>query len=465
MSGLFAITEEEARASLKNERLDLAVIHLVLEGIRSTGGGNATVIRGHIDAYPRIREALARLGIDVTLYVAEIPVAESHPLRDRKSEARYIPALEAMGGEFGILADYTAGLPLACDWSPQLGQVGLSWYPASASGATLAVNWGRRHRAAVLFANDCMYAMAPIYASLAAEAMGQDLVSCWIAHSSSHLHEMPHPNPERFQVEAAVIQTAKVRADIRIGLISEFMGRHLKEEFGAKADTLVPAGNGVDLRSDAFRQREPVEIRGVLERYGVPLDKPLAMTWGRPVPYKRLELLLEACKRIEGTFHPVVVAHPVNELLTGTRDRLDLECTFIDAFDFEVVASLLQYERTEAAAILSYGEPCGIVPMEARALARRTGPVLVVTDTGGLPEQVKDGVDGFVVRQDDPEALAETLTKIRGLPEAERARIREAGYATVKRRYTWESQIVTTLSSLVPHVRAIEDPLREVLEK
>ena len=43
--------------------------------------------------------------------------------------------------------------------------------PYLASGATLAVNWGKKHQAAVLFGNDCMFAMSPVYASMAAEAL------------------------------------------------------------------------------------------------------------------------------------------------------------------------------------------------------------------------------------------------------------------------------------------------------
>ncbi|MHC4945199.1 MAG: glycosyltransferase family 4 protein [Planctomycetota bacterium] len=463
MKSVFDLTPAEAVATLKNQPLDLAVVHLVLEGIRSKGGGNATVIRGHIDAYPAIQKALAAHDIRITPYVAEIPVADSHPLRDRESEARYIPAIEALGGEFGYLADYTFGLPLANDWSPQLGQVHQSWYPASASGASLAINWGKRHDATLLFGNDCMFAMSPVYASMAAEGLGMDLMSCWIAHSSSFLHELPRPNPERFQVESAVVQWSKVQPHVKIGVISDFMGRHLAAEFGARDDTLAPTGNGVDLNSPLFRQRTQEEIKPLLEKHGVPLDRPLAMTWGRPVPYKRLDLLLKACKKIEGEYYPVVIAHPVNELLLSARDELDLDCALIDAYDFELVAALLQWEYTLAACILSFNEPCGIVPMEARALARQNGPVLVVTDTGGLPEQVEDGKDGFVVKQDDAEALASVLKHIKGLDDGARARIREQGYETVRRKYTWKRQILRTLSHLVPHVRSLEKDLSKQL--
>jgi len=462
MESIFDLSVEGAADSLKRKPLDLAVIHLVLEGIRSTGGGNAAVIRGHIDAWPGLKDKLAEQGINVTVYVAEIPVADSHPMRDRKSEATYIPALEKMGGEFGYLADYTFGLPLANDWSPQLGQVGLSWYPASASGATMAINWGKKHQAAVLFCNDCMYAMSPIYASMAATGLGMDLVSCWIAHSSSFLHEGPIPNPERFQVESAVIHWAKVLPQVKLGRISDFMGRHLVKEFGARESTIIPTGNGVDLSNPIFKQRSQDEIRRILEKHGVPLDKPLAVTWGRPVPYKRLENLLKACKEIEGELHPVIIAFPMNDLITGTRDELGIECTLIDAFDMELVACFLQWERCMAAAILSYGEPCGIVPMEARALSKETGSILVVTDTGGLPEQVTHGKDGFIVKQDDAKDLAETLITIKKLSDEERAVIRRQGFETVRSNYTWDSQIITTLSHIVPHVKAVESELRKV---
>ena len=55
--------------------------------------------------------------------------------------------------------------------------------------------------------------------------------------------------------------------------------------------------------------------------------------------------------------------------------------------------------------VCSRAEPFGLVTLEAMAQGR---PV-VVTDTGGSPEIVRDGVEGFLVPPGDAEALARRL--------------------------------------------------------
>jgi glycosyltransferase involved in cell wall biosynthesis len=42
----------------------------------------------------------------------------------------------------------------------------------------------------------------------------------------------------------------------------------------------------------------------------------------------------------------------------------------------------------------------------------------VVTDLGGMPELVRDGVDGLVVPHDDPRALADALHRLEADPAA-----------------------------------------------
>lgn len=59
-----------------------------------------------------------------------------------------------------------------------------------------------------------------------------------------------------------------------------------------------------------------------------------------------------------------------------------------------------------------FDEPFGIAALEGMASAR---PV-VVTAVGGMPEFVRDGLDGFVIRPDDPQELADRIALLLGNP-------------------------------------------------
>ncbi|SCW39326.1 Glycosyltransferase involved in cell wall bisynthesis [Sphingobium faniae] len=81
-------------------------------------------------------------------------------------------------------------------------------------------------------------------------------------------------------------------------------------------------------------------------------------------------------------------------------------------------------------------ESFGVAIIEASACAL---PV-VVSDAGGLPEVVEQGVTGFVIPRDDPAALAERLCELAADP-ALRAQLGQAGRARVARLYEWSDSV------------------------
>ena len=81
----------------------------------------------------------------------------------------------------------------------------------------------------------------------------------------------------------------------------------------------------------------------------------------------------------------------------------------------------------------SANEGTPVVAIEALAAGR---PV-VATRVGGVPDVVREGVDGFLVPAGDVEQLAERLARLAGDPEL-RARMGEAGRESVPERYAVE---------------------------
>jgi glycosyltransferase involved in cell wall biosynthesis len=64
---------------------------------------------------------------------------------------------------------------------------------------------------------------------------------------------------------------------------------------------------------------------------------------------------------------------------------------------------------------------------------------VVGTDHGGIPEAVVDGVNGYLVRERDPAALAERLTALLADP-ALGQRLGTAGREMAKRQYELHAQ-------------------------
>jgi glycosyltransferase involved in cell wall biosynthesis len=368
--------------------------------------------------------------------------------------------IDEMQGVLEFLPNYTVGDEPKGAWGvPNLGGME-NWKVQCAAGASAGLNIASRHDCAFMYCHDSSYSLAPIYATLQANAFQADLVACYVVHATALTHEMPLPNPERLMAESAAVHWAKISPRTKLGKVSEFMAQHLVKDYGAEPKTIIPTGNGVNPTDPYFRQRTPMEIRAKLEEFGVPLDRPLLVSFGRSVPYKRHDLLLKAAAHLKGQVHPVLMTFPHYQELHDLRAALDIEATLVTSFDKELMASLLQWENSVITALLAYNEPCGLIPMEARILSRNGGPILVVSDSGGLVEQVTDGVDGFISKQDDFDDIARVMHKVLQLSPERRKEIRKGGLEKVLEHYTWSSQIIQTLGSCIPHVAAVSEDVR-----
>jgi glycosyltransferase involved in cell wall biosynthesis len=265
---------------------------------------------------------------------------------------------------------------------------------------------------------------------------------------------------------------AKVSGTVRIGCVSDFMTAHLEKDYGVRPEHVVPAGNGVNPLSPTFRLREPTSMAELLRARGVPLDRPLLTSWGRPVPYKRFDLVLKAASLLGHRIHPVLVLAEESPQIEAMDQELGTSATVVCSFDPELVATLAQWPRTVAVAAVAENEPCGLIPMEVRMQARAGGAVMVVADSGGLGEQVHDWRDGVKLPELSPEALGSAVQALSEASDSTKEKLRENGFTRVLERYTWSSQILRTLGALLPGMRetltslaaeiAVED--REALE-
>ena len=94
------------------------------------------------------------------------------------------------------------------------------------------------------------------------------------------------------------------------------------------------------------------------------------------------------------------------------------------------------YARSEFLVIPSRSESFPLVVLEAWA----QGTPVVATRVGRLPELIEDNVNGLLVREVTPEALAETMTTALQLPDF-RQRCGAAGRELVRQKYVFANQV------------------------
>lgn len=445
----------------------VALVYLTPEGVNTWVAGVGSVINANFKALPETARKLAGDGIELSVFFAT--PAAGPGVRGwnpgQLEKAREVAGI--LGGEVRLLPNYTDGT----DNFGRLDQ----WKVVSAAGAAYVYEVASRFDKTVVLAHSSHpFALAPLYIDMQRDLVGVDVVTVYTIHSTSIQDRTfaykggKYPDHERAMVEGLAVQWAKFTESVKLGYISHYMAHHLVHEHGARLDTLVPTLNGVDMSDPHFALLSPERREEVLRKYGVPLDKPLLVTWGRFVPEKGFDLVLEAAARSGAGLHPVLVGmvdhspeYP-GEIISWAKG-LGIEHTIIVERDWELVAALLEWKHTRVAALLSrYDEPHGLVVNEARMHAREGGPVVVVSNRGGLPEQVADGVDGFIADIDDIDAAAAVIAKAASLTDEERARMRAAAIETIRTRYDFSENIAKTVRAALGLARY---PIADVIHK
>lgn len=196
----------------------------------------------------------------------------------------------------------------------------------------------------------------------------------------------------------------------RIVAVAELQKEHLVREEGAREDLVRVIPNGIDVTP--FAQTAAGDLR---ERLKLPQKGPVVGLVARFVPLKGIDVFLRAAARLRESRPDaqfvLVGGGPELAAMHRLSQELGLEGSahFLgDRDDVAEIESLFQ-----VAVLSSRSEALPMVILEYMACAK---PV-VATNVGSVPEVVEEGVNGLLVRPDDPQALADKILYLLENPE------------------------------------------------
>ncbi len=163
------------------------------------------------------------------------------------------------------------------------------------------------------------------------------------------------------------------------------------------------------------------------------------------VPYKRIEVAIEACRRAGVPLRIVGQGPDLERLQRQAAEGAEVE--FLGSIGDE---DLLEQYRQAGVVLLPGEEDFGIVPVEAQACGR---PVVALA-SGGALETVVDGVTGVLVTGDGADAFAEGVRRALSAgfdPAALRRQAERFDRATFAARLS--SEIDDILTAPADHVR------------
>jgi glycosyltransferase involved in cell wall biosynthesis len=294
-------------------------------------------------------------------------------------------------------------------------------YGPSVVSLARAAAFVRRHRIQVVHATDRPRDAS--YVSL----LGHITRTVSVVHMHAPVTELSRPTLWGMRNARAIFAVSdSIRTDlIRIGL---------------EAQRIFPVHNAVD--PDHFDPDKKVDSSMVRARFGIPAGARLVGIAARMNPWKGQFELIGAASLLRETFpdlHVIILGADVPAMRAEFESRARAggiaERVHFGGFQRDVRPFLQEFDLFVHP---SYGEPFGLSIVEAMAMRK---PV-IACGTGGVPEIITHGEDGWLVEERSPEAVADgiaTLLNDRALC----VRMGERARATVRSRFTPQQQCAT----------------------
>ncbi|HOI57123.1 MULTISPECIES: glycosyltransferase family 4 protein [unclassified Methanoculleus] len=221
------------------------------------------------------------------------------------------------------------------------------------------------------------------------------------------------------------------KSDINIAPSKSFVD--VSENLKKYRDKIVIIPNGLNLQEFQIPQSKG-ECRDILN---LPMEKKILLYMGSLHPHKGPNVLITAMAH-------VVKQHPNTLLLIGGKGiieedlkRLTEELNLQNNVKFlgfvTSKSKALYYKASDLFVLPSLTESFGIVNLEAMA----SGLPVVASSVGGVPDVVKDGINGLLTIPRDPDDLAEKISCLCD-SESLRDRLGKTG-EILSKEYSWET--------------------------
>ena len=177
------------------------------------------------------------------------------------------------------------------------------------------------------------------------------------------------------------------------------------------------------------------------EMYSIPDTSPVILYTGRLAVNKGLDTLLTSFADVRKEFPDCYLClvgddQGMGDKLRRQANELGIQKNVVFTGHIEETVFRDAYGAADVFVLPSEYEAFGIVLLEAMACK----VLCVGTRVGGVPEVIRDGIDGLLVEYKDARSLARSMIKL--LSDVElREKMGEAGRERVRREFTWSSVV------------------------
>jgi len=198
-------------------------------------------------------------------------------------------------------------------------------------------------------------------------------------------------------------------SDMKMKLLPNVIKKYLRSVdllTSSRPDAYIAISSEVKSRiSDYYHRdstvvRPPIEDKFFTKQVVIPSDRDFYLVVSRLVPYKRVDLVIEAFNKLKSR---LVIIGSGSEM-ARLKNIAGSNITFLGQVSDE---TLLDHYRRAKAVIFPQEEDFGLVPLEAQA----SGTPVIAYGKGGAKETIIPGKTGLFFQEQTEESLASCLEK------------------------------------------------------
>lgn len=238
----------------------------------------------------------------------------------------------------------------------------------------------------------------------------------WIPHSTGKIHKVDSAIKDsekmlglRVEWEYNAINYINKDNNSYLAGTSQYISRHLIEEYNLYKNKLIPFINGELLSQNTFYE-ETEEMKKLFSE--IENEENIILAFGRAEEYKNLDTCMYLGHKLN--IKPVVIAQPyfdgqpIIEDYKRIAEQTNTKLFVNVPFDFPFYI-LEHFKNNMIMLIPSKKEIFGLIINQVRRL-HKNNILIVANDIGGLHEQISDSNDGLLVDLDN---IDESANKIR----------------------------------------------------
>ncbi|WP_328769480.1 glycosyltransferase family 4 protein [Streptomyces sp. NBC_00286] len=328
-----------------------------------------------------------------------------------------------------------------------------TWEALSREAADVAVRVSKELDELVVIAVDTPFAGVSRYIADRASSHAADIKTVQALYSTDAIRGTK-PTAGRRDWEQDCIRHVNGSRRAWVADIGQFFTSHLRDVYGLRTERLIPFRSSLDLASRDLQACPQEEARRTVAQWGIPVDRPIVLSFGRADPVKGVDTLIRSLGPIRDQVHLALVAVPHSHsgpTLDEYRRLIaehGIRATLVPRFTRELPRALCALEETRVVACTSLGEPLANVPFEVAMWARNGGPVVVAPACDGFVEQIEDGQTGLFYSATDVGSLTDAIRRALSYSAEETRKICRSAHEKVARDRDLVPNLVESLRHL-----------------